>query len=113
MTEVEKMLKVLADAADDKKAEDLVILNLKGLSIVADYFIICHGNSDTQVRSIVDHVKEEASKHQMNWSHVEGYTEGRWSLIDFGDIIVHVFHREEREFYNLERIWADAPRIEL
>jgi len=96
-------------AADAKRAENIVALNMKGISLVADYFVICHGNSDKQVQAIANEIKDKASELGITVKRFEGYNEAKWILVDLGDIIVHVFHRDERTYYNLERLWGDAP----
>jgi ribosome-associated protein len=104
-----ELLKIAVKAADDKRAEDIVALNMKGISLIADYFIICHGNSDKQVQAIASEIKEKAEENQYSVRRMEGYDEARWVLIDLGDVVAHVFHRDERIYYNLERLWGDAP----
>jgi ribosome-associated protein len=104
-----ELLKMAVKAADDKRAEDIVALNMKGISLIADYFIICHGNSDKQVQAIASEIKEKAEENQYSVRRMEGYDEARWVLIDLGDVVAHVFHRDERIYYNLERLWGDAP----
>lgn len=107
------ILVLAAKAADDKKAEELTVLDMKGVSLVADYFIICHGNSEKQVQAIAREVKEKAQENDINVKRLEGFEEARWVLVDLGDVIVHVFHRDERIYYNLERLWGDAPRLNI
>ncbi len=107
------MLSIVAKAIDDKKAENIVILNMKGISLIADYFVICHGNSDKQVKAIAEGLKDECAEHGYEIKRLEGYDHARWILIDLGEIVVHVFHKEERTYYNLEKLWGDAPTIEL
>ncbi|MDP4083440.1 MAG: ribosome silencing factor [Bacillota bacterium] len=107
------LLKIVVKAADDKRAEDIVALNMKGISLIADYFIICHGNSDKQVQAIAREIKEKAIELQYEVKRIEGFEEARWVLIDLGDVVVHVFHRDERSYYNLERLWGDAPLEDL
>ncbi|RSK27919.1 ribosome silencing factor [Bacillus sp. HMF5848] len=109
MIEREK-LTLAVKTVDDKRAEDIVILNMKGVSLIADYFVICHGGSDRQVQAIANELKDKASEQGINVKRMEGYDEARWILIDLGDVIVHVFHKEERGYYNLERLWGDASR---
>ncbi len=99
-----------ARAALDHKAIDLVILEVKQLS---DYFVICSGNSDRQVQAIATHIEGNLGKQGLNPMGSEGKTEGRWALLDYGDVVVHIFYHPIREFYDLERLWADAPRISL
>lgn len=109
----EELLQLIVDSAEDKKAQDVVVLDIRGLSIMADYFVICHGNSETQVQAIATAVQEKAEELGLSIKPAEGLDHARWVLLDLGDIIVHVFHKEEREFYNLEKIWADASRIQI
>ncbi len=97
----------------DLKANDVVILSLKGVSDVADFFIIASGTSDTHVRSIADHVNVELKKEGTAVHHVEGLTQGRWALLDYFDFVVHVFHPSLRSFYQLERLWGDAEVISV
>lgn len=104
-----EILLIAAKAADEKKAEDIVALNMQGISLVTDYFLICHGNSDKQVQAIAREIKDRADKNGIDVRRMEGYEEGRWVLIDLGDVVAHVFHQEERGYYNLERLWGDAP----
>jgi ribosome-associated protein len=103
------LLHTVVKAADDKKAEDIRVLNMHGISLIADYFIICHGNSDKQVQAIAWEIKDKVEETGRLVKRMEGYDEARWVLIDLGDIVVHVFHREERNYYKLERLWGDAP----
>jgi ribosome-associated protein len=103
----------IVKAADDKKAHNIVVLNLKGISLVADYFIICHGNSDTQVQSIAQEVRRKADELGVTVRGIEGFDAARWVLADLGDVVVHIFHRDERDYYNIERLWSDAKVVEL
>lgn len=105
----QELLKVAVKAADDKRAEDIVALNMQGVSLIADYFVICHGNSDKQVQAIAREIKEKAEENGFDVRRMEGFDEARWILVDLGDVVVHVFHHEERGYYNLERLWGDAP----
>ena len=108
MTERELLI-TAATAADDKRAEDILALNMKGISLIADYFIICHGNSDKQVQAIAREMKEKAEENGVEVRRMEGFDEAKWILVDLGDVVAHVFHRDERGYYNLERLWGDAP----
>jgi ribosome-associated protein len=103
------LLKIAVKAADDKRAEDIVALNMKGISLIADYFIICHGNSDRQVQAIAREIKEKAEENHFEIRRIEGFDEAKWVLIDMGDVVAHIFLRDERSYYNLERLWGDAP----
>ncbi|WP_409270730.1 ribosome silencing factor [Neobacillus sp. SCS-31] len=105
----QELLEIAVKAADDKRAEDILALNMKGISLIADYFIICHGNSDKQVQAIAREIKEKAEENGFSVRRMEGFDEAKWILIDLGDVVTHVFHRDERTYYNLERLWGDAP----
>jgi ribosome-associated protein len=109
----EKLAIHMAEVADDKRAQDIAILNMQGISVMADYFIICQGNSERQVEAIARDLKDAASKEGIEVKRMEGLDKARWILIDMGDVIVHVFHKEEREYYQLEKLWGDAPRVEV
>ena len=106
-----ELVRLLAKKVDDKRAENIVILNMKGISLIADYFLICHGGSEKQVQAIAEAVKELAQETDIFIKRMEGYEEARWVLVDLGDVIVHIFRKEEREYYNLEKLWGDAPRL--
>jgi ribosome-associated protein len=108
-----KMTKIAFDALEDKKAEDIRIIDISGVSVLADYFIIANGNNENQVRALVDNVQDELFKVGYEAKQVEGYRTGNWILLDYGDIIVHVFSKEDRLFYDLERIWRDGKSIEI
>jgi ribosome-associated protein len=97
----------------DVKANDVVILNLKGVSDMTDCFLIASGTSDTHVRSIAEHVMTELRKQGMRAHHVEGLSQGRWVLLDYVDFLVHIFHPTLRDFYQLERLWGDAEVVPL
>lgn len=104
-----ELLSTSVKAADDKRAEDIIVLNMKGISLIADYFLICHGNSDKQVQAIAREMKEKAEEKGYSVKRIEGFDEARWVLVDLGDVVAHIFHRDERSYYNLERLWGDAP----
>ena len=103
----------IVQAIEDKKAHNIVVLNLKGISLIADYFVICHGNSDTQVQAIAQEARKRADELGVPVRGTEGFDTARWVLVDLGDVVVHVFHRDEREYYNIERLWSDAKVVEL
>jgi ribosome-associated protein len=102
-----------ARAAIDKKAEHVKILNLTGISGFTDYFVICSGMSDRQVQAIADSVEFQVESTGSEVLSVEGYADGRWVLMDCGDVVVHVFLDALREYYDLEALWADAPRVKI
>jgi len=104
---------ICALAADSRKAEDIVVLDVHQLSSVADSFLICSGSSDRQVRAIADAIAEELAQHGEKPLATEGYQKGTWVLIDCADLIVHVFDDDTRRFYGLERLWHRAPHVEV
>ena len=110
LTTNQPRLKEIIKLALNKKADKIIILDVRGLSSLADFFIICHGTSEPQVKAIADHIRKRTN-HKPR--HIEGYDNQNWILLDYFDIIVHVFKKDEREFYNLERLWADAPYEEI
>ncbi len=97
----------------ERKAGDVVVLDLRGISSATDYFLLVTGNSDTHVRSISDHVTRELRNEGTRPAHTEGVREARWVLIDYIDFVVHVFHPEVRSYYRLEALWGDAPRHDI
>jgi ribosome-associated protein len=101
------------ELAADRKAVDMLAMDLRGISNATDYFLLMSGTSDMHVRAIAEHVIEELKKEGVRPSHVEGLRTGRWVLIDYIDFVVHVFHPAAREFYQLERLWGDAPTLAL
>jgi ribosome-associated protein len=98
-----------AEFALERKAEDVVALDLRGVSSATDFFILATGNSDIQVRAIAEHILEGLAKEDTRPLHVEGMDRARWVLLDFVDFVVHVFHPQARQFYQLELLWGDAP----
>lgn len=102
-------VKKAAVLALERKAGDVVVLDLRGISTATDYFVIAEGTSDVQVKAIAEHVVDELKKDQIRPEHVEGLRGGRWVLIDYVDFVVHVFHPQARQFYQLETLWGDAP----
>lgn len=111
MHQSKEMARIAWNALSDKKGEDIKIIDITGISVLADYFIIANGNSDSQVNALVDNVEEELHKAGYPLRQREGQASGSWVLLDFGDIIVHVFDKENRFFYDLERIWKDGKDI--
>ncbi len=110
MLDLETKLSIITKACEDKKGIDIKVLNITKLTPIADYFVIVSGNSSTQVMAIADEVEDKMLQAGAEEIIKEGYQSGRWILMDFNDIIVHAFHKEEREFYNLERLWSDEGR---
>jgi ribosome-associated protein len=101
----------IAELCLDNKAVDVVILDLEGVSDMTDFFVIASGTSDTHVRSTAEHVMEGMKQGGNAVTHAEGVTQGRWALLDFVDVVVHVFHPSLRSFYQLERLWGDATAV--
>ena len=93
----------------EKKANEVKILDLRGITSITDYFVICSGDADIQIRAIADAITANLKEEDIDVWHTEGYQSGRWILLDFVDVVVHVFLEETREFYGLERLWGDAP----
>lgn len=108
----ENIMSAVVEAADDKKAFNVVTLGLNGISLIADYFVICHGNSETQVQAIASEMKKRAEDLGVTVRGIEGMNTARWVLVDIGDVVAHVFHRDDREYYNIERLWSDAKVVE-
>ena len=113
MDNSKEMVKLAINALEDKKGEDIQIIDIREVSVLADYFVIANGNSDSQVRALVDNVEEKMHKAGYELKEQEGNNSGTWVLLDYGDIIIHIFDRENRPFYNLERIWSDGKDVEM
>lgn len=103
----------ITDLIFNKKGYDVKILDLRKLTTITDYFVICSGDSDTQVKAIADEVDKTLRDEGIRAWHVEGYRALNWILIDFVDVVVHIFKKDTREFYNLEKLWGDAPMTEV
>lgn len=102
------LVKVVVEAAEDKKAYDITVLDISRISIIADYFVILSGRSTTHVRAVAEEIIKVVDEKAGLVPRQEGIREGRWVLLDYGDVVVHVFQESERQFYNLERLWGDA-----
>ncbi|MGO5052304.1 ribosome silencing factor [Lachnospiraceae bacterium LCP25S3_G4] len=113
MNNAKDMARIAYKALDEKKGEDIKIIDISQVSVLADYFIIANGTNESQVKALVDSVEEELNKSGFEVKQREGYGLGNWVLLDFGDIIIHIFDKENRLFYNLERIWRDGKIIEV
>lgn len=111
---MDKILNTIYNAIDDKKGVNTRILDISAITTISDYFIVTSGNNYNQVRAIADNVEEELlKKHGMRPERVEGYNNGEWILLDYIDYVIHVFDREQRSFYDIERIWSDGKEIEV
>lgn len=103
--------KIAKDALEDKKAEDILVLDVKEISNIAECFVIASGSNPNQLRAMASNVEEKLYKAGVRLHHSEGYNGAEWILLDFGELIIHLFSREKREFYSLERIWGDAKQL--
>lgn len=101
------LAELMANAALEKKAEDIKILDLKGITDIADHFVIATGNGGLHVKAIADHIRDESSASEKPW-HIEGYDNLKWVLLDYVDVVIHIFEKETRDYYDIERLWADA-----
>ena len=111
--EIFEQVKLAVRCAEEKKASDILVLRLSAITEFTDYFVICSGNSARQTQSIADEVTEQLKKHKVRPLHTEGYNTCEWILIDYGIFVVHVFTEKSRQFYDLERLWRDAERVEV
>ena len=103
----------IAAFASDKKANDILLLNMEGLSPVTDYFVICSASNSMLVKAIADNIEDKLAEEEIFFKHKEGYSDARWILMDYGDVIVHVFAKEDRLFYDLERVWRDGTTVAI
>lgn len=108
-----ELLEYVVKSADDKLAQEILALDMKEVSLLADYFVIMHANNNRQLDAIAQSILEAAEKNQQPVKRVEGKDQGKWILIDLGDVIIHLFNEEEREFYKLERLWSDAKQVDV
>lgn len=106
-------MEIAVKAADSKHANDINVLNISEVSIMADYFVIMDASSQRQVGAIVQAILDEMGKNNVDVGHVEGKRDSKWILIDLHDVVIHVFFSEERDFYNLEKLWSDAPEVDI
>lgn len=109
----EKLVKKIVQLIFEKKGNDVKAIELNTVTTLSDYFIICSGDSDTQVKSIADNIERKLKDEGIKIWHKEGYSALQWVLLDYVDVVVHIFKKEAREFYNLEKLWNDAPIIEF
>ena len=111
MATVRDLVRIAVRAAQGRKAQDVMALDVRGLSPVTDYMVVCTGSSDTNVRAIAEHVREKLAEKGERPLSVEGLSEGSWVLLDYVDFVVHVFHYEKRLFFGIEELWADAKKV--
>ena len=111
--EQKQMIETVIKALDSKRAEDIRLIGIKDLTIVADYFVIANGTSSTQTKALADEVEFQLKQKGIEPTRTEGYQGANWIVLDYGDIVVHVFYKETRDFYNLERLWQDGEQIDI
>ncbi len=111
--ESKEILELAVKAADSKRAEEIIALDVSEVSVMADYFVIMDANSKRQVQAIAEAVVEQVHKNDIVIKSVEGKQAGNWVLVDLGDVIVHVFQKDQRQFYNLEKLWSQAPMVNI
>lgn len=109
----EEKVRLIAATADAVKAEDIAVLDLRQLTIISDFFLICTGKSSIQLRAIASRIEDKLRDIGVRKLRMEGYQEATWILMDYGDVVVHIMAAEQRAFYRLEELWSDAPRLEL
>jgi ribosome-associated protein len=109
----EEKVRLMAAVADAVRAADIIALDLRGLTIIADFFLICTGKSSIQIRAIADRIEEKLRERGLRKLRIEGYQEATWILMDYGDVVAHIMAEEQRAFYNLEGFWSGAARLEL
>lgn len=110
--EINNKLKTIVQALDSKKAEDIEVLGIKDLTVLTDYFVIANGTSTTHTKTLADEVEYQLSQQGIEPARKEGYNGSNWIILDYSDIVVHVFYKETREFYQLERLWADGEHVD-
>lgn len=108
-----KILQMITEACDQMQAKNITALDMRSISILADYFLICHGTNERQVKAIAREVRDSLEKEGIQVNFMEGYDRARWIVVDTEYVICHIFHEEERRYYNLERLWGDATSIDL
>ncbi|MEI3176679.1 MULTISPECIES: ribosome silencing factor [unclassified Candidatus Paralachnospira] len=112
MSDSKTMAAIACRALEDKKGQEVTVIDISGVSCLADYFIIANGENSNQVQAMVDNVEEELAKAGFHYTQREGYQAAKWILLDYKDIVVHVFSKEDRRFYDLERIWRDGRFVD-
>ena len=107
------LVNLAVEAAEEKKAQDVTVLDIRKVSVMADFFVICTGRSSIHTKAIAEEVEDRLEEAGHLAPRKEGFREGDWILMDCGDVIIHIFQEEERRFYNLERLWGDAPVVDI
>ena len=112
MKTAEELAKIAVDALEEKKAEDVHVIDIREVSTIADYFIIANGANKSQIQTLADHVEEALGKAGLPLKQTEGYDTANWILMDYRDIVIHIFDKESRGFYDLERMWRDGRTVD-
>ena len=107
-----ELVKAAVAAIEEKKGEDIKVIDISGVSVIADYFILASGNNQRQTQAIADALEERLGRQGVFMKQKEGYTTGNWILLDYQDVVIHIFNSEDRRFYNLERIWTDGKTVD-
>jgi len=110
---ISKEIRAVIDAMEDKKGLDITVLDLSSVSDITDHFIICSGTNRSQIQALSDGVEEALAKKGLHHKGIEGYDTANWILLDYGDFVVHVFDKDSRSMYDLERVWGDAGKVEI
>lgn len=113
LIESKKLVQYIASVCEDKLAKDIIVLDMNQVSLIADYFLICQGSNERQVQSIAKAIRDSLGEKEVEVRHMEGVEHGRWIVVDVGNIVCHIFHEDERSYYNLERLWGDASEVKL
>ncbi|GEO69946.1 ribosome silencing factor [Levilactobacillus acidifarinae] len=111
--ESKALLEIAVKAAESKRAENIVALDMQKVSLMADYFLIMEANSSRQVKAIADEINDKLAENGATVRDIEGKSDASWILLDLGDVVIHVFQKEQRAHYNLEKLWSDAPLVDL
>lgn len=113
MKEENTLLETVVEACEERKAENCIVLNMQHLTPITDYYVICHGNNERQVQAIARAVKNKVEEIDYTVKRMEGFEQARWVLVDMGEVVCHIFHKDERNYYNLERLWGDAEQLPI
>ncbi len=111
--EIKEAVKMIVNAIEDKKGEEVRVIDISKVSVIGDFFIIASGNNRSQIQAIADDISEKLGRAGLEQKNIEGYQNANWVLIDFGDIVVHLFDQENRSFYDLDRIWRDGDTVDV
>ncbi len=109
----EELMKKIVSVLSKRKTENIKVLNISGLTTIADYFVICNGNSSTQIKSLADEVEEKLKEVDVTPYSKEGFSDASWVLLDYSSVVVHIFNPEQRDFYSIENLWSDAPDVDV